>query len=134
MVAGNCSCNRDANLHCNVERGQNKYTVTWKDGNNTLKTEQIAYGETPEYSGDAPTKEGYSYTWTPEITEVTGNATYTTNWTINKYTVTNNSATDDDGTKHGTITLNGLDGDGKAEYNSTIKVTPSAAEGYELKR
>ena len=76
----------------------------------------------------------YSYTWTPEITEVTGNATYTTNWTINKYTVTNNSATDDDGTKHGTITLNGLDGDGKAEYNSTIKVTPSAAEGYELKK
>ena len=113
---------------------KNKYTVTWKDGNNTLKTEQIAYGETPEYSGDAPTKEGYSYTWTPEITEVTGNATYTTNWTINKYTVTNNSATDDDGTKHGTITLNGLDGDGKAEYNSTIKVTPSAAEGYELKK
>ena len=37
---------------------KNKYTVTWKDGNNTLKTEQIAYGETPEYSGDAPTKEG----------------------------------------------------------------------------
>ena len=31
-------------------------TVTWKNGDTTLKTEQIGLGETPAYTGDAPTK------------------------------------------------------------------------------
>ncbi|MBR3415221.1 MAG: InlB B-repeat-containing protein, partial [Clostridia bacterium] len=76
----------------------NKYTVTWVDGNgNTLKTEQVEYGETPSYSGATPTKAAtaqYTYTfnntWSPAITSVTGNATYTAQFdsTVNKYTVT----------------------------------------------
>lgn len=62
----------------------NQYEITWKDWDgNVLKTEQVAYGETPVYSGETPVKEEdaqYIYTftgWTPEITAVTGDATYT---------------------------------------------------------
>ncbi len=62
----------------------NEYTVTWIDGNgSTLKTDSVAYGETPVYSGDTPTKaedDFYTYTfsgWDKEISAVTGNTTYT---------------------------------------------------------
>ena len=75
-----------------------KYDITWKDGNgNTLKTDQVAYGETPEYSGATPTKTAtaqYTYTfnntWSPAIVAVTGNATYTAQFgsTVNKYDIT----------------------------------------------
>ena len=84
----------------------NEYTITWVDGDgNTLKTEQVAYGETPSYSGDTPTKaadDQYTYTfsnsWTPAITTVTGDATYTAQFTTetNRYTIT---WLDEDGTK-----------------------------------
>jgi len=75
----------------------NKYTITWVDGDgNTLKTEQVAYGETPAYTGDTPTKTAtaqYSYTftgWDSELSSVTGNKTYKAQFdsTVNKYTVT----------------------------------------------
>ena len=75
----------------------NEYTITWVDGDgNTLKTEQVAYGITPSYSGATPTKTAtaqYTYTfnntWSPEITAVTKAATYTAQFdsTVNTYTV-----------------------------------------------
>jgi hypothetical protein len=76
----------------------NKYTITWKDGDgNTLKTEQIHYWQTPEYSWVTPTKAAtaqYTYTfnntWSPAIQSVTENATYTAQFdsTVNKYLIT----------------------------------------------
>ena len=74
----------------------NEYTVTWKNGDTVLKSEKVAYGDTPVYSGETPTKEGdaqYSYVfagWTPEIVAVTGDVTYTATFeqTVNTYTVT----------------------------------------------
>ena len=81
----------------------NTYTVTWIDGDgNTLKTDTVAYGKTPVYSGATPTKEGnaqYTYTfsgWDKAIAAVTGNVTYTAQFsdTVNEYTVT---WVDDDG-------------------------------------
>ena len=68
---------------------KNKYNITWVDGDgNTLKTDKVEYGETPAYTGETPTKTedaNYTYTfnetWSPAITSVTGDATYTAQFT-----------------------------------------------------
>lgn len=75
----------------------NSYTITWLDGNgNQLKQESLAYGTTPSYSGDTPTKTAtaektytFNNTWSPTITEVTENATYTAQFdeSTRQYTV-----------------------------------------------
>jgi hypothetical protein len=73
-----------------------KYTVTWlnHDGSE-LATEEVAYGAMPEYTGATPTKaetDEFSYTFTGfgEVTAVTGEATYTAQFSEAKkqYTVT----------------------------------------------
>ena len=74
----------------------NKYTVTWlNDDGSELLVMEVAYGETPEYGLNAPTKKGdaqYSYTfagWDKEIVPVTEDVTYTALYdqTVNTYTV-----------------------------------------------
>ena len=72
----------------------NKYTITWNvDG--TLTTEEYEYGATPSYKGATPSKAAtaqYTYTFKDwgTITEVTGDKTYTANFTstVNRYTIT----------------------------------------------
>ncbi|MBR6313283.1 MAG: InlB B-repeat-containing protein [Clostridia bacterium] len=88
----------DATYTATYSSTVNKYDITWVDGNGeTLKTEQVAYGDTPAYTGDTPTKDAtaqYTYefneTWTPEIVPVTEAATYTAQFdsTVNKYDIT----------------------------------------------
>ena len=83
----------------------NTYTITWKNGEETLKTDEVEYGATPSYSGETPTKaedEQYTYTfsgWDPAISTVTGAATYTAQFTatVKSYTVTTYYATATDG-------------------------------------
>ncbi len=60
------------------------YTITFRNEDGTqLESKSVAYGEIPTYTGSTPTKaetERYFYTftgWTPTITAVTANATYT---------------------------------------------------------
>ena len=61
------------------------YTITWKnyDGSVLETDTNVAYSSTPSYDGATPTRTGdaeYSYTfsgWSPSITSVTGDATYT---------------------------------------------------------
>lgn len=73
------------------------FTVTWKnDDGSVLKTETLPYGTRPSYSGETPTKAAdaqYTYTfsgWSPEISDVTGNVTYTATYSSNirSYTIT----------------------------------------------
>ncbi len=75
----------------------NEYTVKFVDEDGTALYETTAeYGQTPVYAGEEPTKQGdaeLTWTfagWTPEITAVTGEATYTATYTseVNEYTVT----------------------------------------------
>ena len=62
-----------------------RYTVTWLnyDGTTLEVDQNVAYGSTPTYDGDKPTKPtvgGFKQTfagWSPEVTAVTGNQTYT---------------------------------------------------------
>ncbi len=66
------------------------------DDNTPLETYTVEYGKTPAYSGSTPTKlptVQYTYThsgWTPEIANVTGEATYkaTYNRSLQQYKVT----------------------------------------------
>ena len=67
------------------------FTVTFADEDGTvLQSGPVAYGETPALEGGNPIKDNdgwYKYDfdkWTPEITAVTGDATYTANYTATK--------------------------------------------------
>ena len=71
------------------------YTVTWMNGATKLKDETLRYGAMPNYKDEAPTKEGtghtYTFTgWSPEPSEVTGNVTYTAQFSdsLNTYNIT----------------------------------------------
>ena len=75
---------------------EKRCAITWKNGDNTIATYQLPRGAMAEYLGTNPTKpmdEGYTYTftgWTPALTTVTQDATYTAVYesTPRKYTVT----------------------------------------------
>ncbi|MBO5756668.1 MAG: hypothetical protein J6S28_03125, partial [Clostridia bacterium] len=75
----------------------NEYTITFVDEDGTvLQTGKVAYGETPVFTGETPTKAAtaqYTYTfagWNTAIATVTGDATYAATYTetVNKYTIT----------------------------------------------
>ena len=87
----------DATYTAQFNSTVNKYTITWNvDGN--ITTEQYEYGATPSFKGstDKAADAQYTYTfagWNTEISEVTGDATYTAtyNSTANSYAVSFNA-------------------------------------------
>ena len=103
--------NDNATVIAVFTRTTNKYTITWKnyDGT-TLKTEEVAYGTTPSYTGTTPTKAAtaqYTYThkgWTPSVVAVTDNATYTATFTETPRTYTITLNTNDGTINAGNVT------------------------------
>ena len=67
-----------------------KFTVTWKNGDDVLATEVVLEGTIPAYKGVEPTKPEdnagiYTFAgWTPEVDAVTGDITYTAQFTTGK--------------------------------------------------
>ena len=88
----------DATYTATFTESVNTYTVTWKNDDGTvLQTDKdVPYGTTPEYKEKTPKKAAdaqftYSFKgWTPEVSSVTGDVTYTATYeaTVNQYTVT----------------------------------------------
>ena len=68
-----------------------KYKITFKNGDTILQDTAFAYGIMPTFTGTEPTKESdnrYEYTfsgWSPEITKVTGEATYEAQFTATEH-------------------------------------------------
>ena len=73
----------------------NTYTIKWYNSTTLLKTDTVAYGDTPVYTGETPTKAPdaqYTYTfsgWKPAVVPVTKNASYMAQFstTVNKYPI-----------------------------------------------
>ena len=74
----------------------NAYLITFKNGEEVLQSEAVAYGVAPVYNGEQPAKQAnaqYTYSfkgWDAEIVAVTGEATYSAAFDsiVNTYLVT----------------------------------------------
>ena len=122
------SVSGDAAYYARYTYVTRKYTVTFKNGDETLQSAEVEYGTTPEYKGETPTKQAtaqFTYTfkgWDKEIAAVTGDVTYaaTFNQTVNQYAIT---------LKNGETVLKTL----TLDYGSTVEVPEDVkVEGYEI--
>ena len=106
------------------------YTVTWE---NEDGTENVEYGVTPTYDSATPTKAStedkvFTFdTWSPAVSAVTGDITYTATYKEATRTYTVTFETEDKG-----ALTNG--GEQTIAYGSTLTTIPTAtpAEGYHL--
>lgn len=124
----------------------NEYTITWVDWDgNTLDTDTVAYGDTPEYTWATPTKTAtaqYTYTWdewwTPSVVAVTWDATYTATFTatVNQYTVTIQSNNTDYGTvDESSVTVDygtAISSEANVLTIGETEVTATAETGYQF--
>ncbi len=88
-IVGKDLSNDDPTNPTNPESG--KYTITWQDENgNVIKTDEVAQGTTPAFTGTTPTKPAtneYTYEfagWLPKIQPATKDICYTTFFERNK--------------------------------------------------
>ena len=113
----------------------NTYTITWlaEDGTVLETDENVPYGTTPTFDGETPTKEKTDTTvyafggWTPEVTPVTGDASYTVVFTSSDrlYDV---QWLNEDGTVLETQT--GVKFDDELTYPGTAEPTKEGDEQY----
>ena len=91
------AASKDVEYVATFKEERNTYQITWKDEDGSvLKTNMFAYGETPSFGEENPTKastEQFDYAfdkWSPAVLPVTGEATYTATYSeqLRHYTVT----------------------------------------------
>ena len=123
----------DATYTAQYQKVTRSYTVTWKNWNGkVLQTNKVEYGTTPIYTGATPTRPDdgnnrYTFSgWDKEITSVTGDVTYTAQYTV----VCGHANTEIHGAKQATCTEPGYTGDTyckdcnqKLEGGTTISAT-----------
>lgn len=111
-----------------------KFTVTWEneDGSELEVDQNVEWGSMPSYDGETPTKEStaqYDYEfagWSPEISEVSGDITYTATFTpvLRSYSVTFGEGVtvivDDEPIISGQ----------EIEYGKTLTISYTESEGY----
>ena len=93
FTQGTIGANGDTVIKIYYDR--NTFTVTWKNGDQTLKTEELRYQSVPSYRGDTPVKQAdtqYTYAfngWDPAPAALTAPATYQAKFTqsLRTYTV-----------------------------------------------
>jgi len=102
----------------------NHYTITW-NVNGQITSEDYAYGETPTFKGSTAKASDAQYTytftgWSPEITTVTQDMTYTAQYSssVNHYTLDVSS----EDTSRGSVTI--IEGSGYACETITVVATP----------
>ena len=91
-VDGIVTCTGNTTYKARYTSSVRSYTITFQDHDGTtLQSGSVAYGSTPTYNGSTPSRSPtaqYEFSgWSPTITAVTGNATYTAQYAIRKYTV-----------------------------------------------
>ena len=111
---------------------KNQYEIIFQNEDGTvLQRSNFAYGVTPVYSGDTPTKAAtaeFTYTfagWTPTISAVTGSQTYTATFNAVKkqYTLT---------AKPQEAVMGVVTGSGRYDYGTKVLVTVTRKEGYDF--
>ena len=115
-----------------------EYTITFVDeSGNVLYETDFEYNTTPVYEGEALTKEStaqYDFEfddWTPSISEVKGDATYTATFSskLRSYAVTASANQAD----YGEVTVSGTQNqDGTYNYGTQITLEAKANQGYKF--
>lgn len=68
----------DRTVYATYVNNVRSYFIRFYDGDTLIHSESYNYGEMPSYT---PTKDGYDFVaWEPELTTVTGEASYTATW------------------------------------------------------
>lgn len=107
----------------------NTYTVKFVNGNTVLQETQVSHGSTPSYTGSTPTKSStaeYIYTfsgWSPSLSAITANTTYTAQFTSTKRKYTLTISADTGGS---------VSGGGTYDYGSSVTLKAIANAGYEF--
>lgn len=75
----------------------NQYTVTFISDGSTYDTQYVNHGGHASVPAGTPTKAGFTFAgWSPDVasTTITGNTTFTAQWTVSSHTVTYNIVKD----------------------------------------
>ena len=130
----NLTAEAGANITLYAQWSINSYTIRFVNADGTeLQSSEVEYGQTPAYNGETPTKEStaeFDYTfagWTPQIANVTEEATYKATYTATKrsYTLTVALA-------EGCEEMGEVSGSGSYEYGTVVTLTATAHEGYKF--